>query len=183
MQLDIYAFVEALWLILPAYAANGLVPLLGLRKTLHPMDFGKRFPDGRRILGDGKTWEGLVAGCVTGAAIGSVEMFAFPYLPWELSPVELVLVPMGPVLGFFLGTGAMLGDAAASFVKRRLGIGRGRPAPVLDQDDFVVGALLAASLIVSTRPEWWIILLVLTPLFHLAANAIGFLLGVKKQPW
>ena len=90
---------------------------------------------------------------------------------------------MGPVLGFVLGMGAMLGDAAASFAKRRLGIGRGRPAPVLDQDDFVVGALLAASLIVSTRPEWWVILLVLTPLFHLAANVIGFLLGVKKQPW
>jgi CDP-2,3-bis-(O-geranylgeranyl)-sn-glycerol synthase len=90
---------------------------------------------------------------------------------------------MTPLLGFLLGFGAMAGDAAGSFLKRRLGLERGKPAPLLDQDDFIAGALLSASLLVAVRLEWAILLLVLTPVIHFAACIIGYLLKVKKEPW
>ena len=45
-----------------------------------------------------------------------------------------------PLIGFLLGFGALLGDALGSFIKRRMGIGRGKPAPILDQIDFLIVA-------------------------------------------
>jgi CDP-2,3-bis-(O-geranylgeranyl)-sn-glycerol synthase len=176
----IYVLVECIWLILPAYAANGLVPLVKGRRRL---DFGRNFTDGRPLLGPGKTIEGLLAGCAIGAIIALIQQLAFPYLPWGISDRPLNIAPMTPLLGFLLGFGAMAGDAAGSFLKRRLGLERGKPAPLLDQDDFIAGALLSASLLVAVRLEWAILLLVLTPVIHFAACIIGYLLKVKKEPW
>jgi CDP-2,3-bis-(O-geranylgeranyl)-sn-glycerol synthase len=177
---NIYILVEAVWLVIPIYAANGLVPLV---RGKVPIDFGKKFIDGRRILGPGKTIEGFIAGCFFGALIGLVEQLAFPYLPWELSEVPLMIVAMSPLLGFVLGFGAMTGDSAGSFIKRRLNLKRGRPAPLLDQLDFIVGALLISSLVINVKLEWFIMLVVLTPVIHLLACVIGYLLHVKKEPW
>lgn len=178
---NIYIFVEALWLIIPAYGANGLVPII---KGRHPIDFGKRLKDGQPVFGPGKTWEGLIFGCIIGAILGIVEMLAFPYLPWDAAnPVTLTIVTMGPALGFLLGFGAMVGDLAGSFIKRRFRIERGKPAPLLDQEDFLVGALVFASLLVSIKIHWVIMLAVITPIFHWVANGIAYLIKIKKEPW
>ncbi|MFH1445644.1 MAG: CDP-2,3-bis-(O-geranylgeranyl)-sn-glycerol synthase [Nanoarchaeota archaeon] len=179
---NIFILVEAIWLILPAYAANGLVPFF---KGKHPVDFNKKFFDGRPILGPGKTWEGLFYGTVFGILIAAIEIFSFPYLEpfFSLSPVQLNIVPMSGVLGLLLGIGAISGDMIASFFKRRFGLKRGQAAPILDQDDFIVGALIFAAFLVVIKTEWIILLLVITPLFHLLANAIGYLIKVKKQPY
>jgi len=177
---SIFIFVEAMWLIIPAYGANGLVPLI---RGKRPVDFGKEFK-GKRLFGPGKTWEGLIFGCFVGTVLGTIQMLVFPFLPWEAAnPVVLAIAPMGPVLGFLLGLGAMLGDLGGSFVKRRFGISRGKPAPLLDQEDFLIGALLFALLAVSIKLEWVIMLAVLTPVFHWVANGVGYLVRVKNEPW
>ncbi len=176
---SIFVLVESIWLILPAYAANGLMPLA---RGKRPIDGGRTWRSGP-IFGKGKTWEGLLLAMVVGVAIGTVEMLAFPYLPWDVSPVALNIVAMGPVLGLLLGLGAAVGDLMGSFIKRRVKINRGGPAPLLDQEDFIVGSLLFASLLVSVQLSWWLMLLVLTPVLHVIACAIGYLIGVKKEPW
>jgi len=183
MLFDIFSIcilVEAVWLAIPIYAANGLVPLI---RGKRPLDFGKKFIDGRRVLGPGKTIEGFVAGCIIGAVIALVEQLAFPYLPWHLSDVPLTIVAMSPALGFLLGFGAMSGDSLGSFIKRRLNIKRGRPAPLLDQLDFIIGALLISSIAITIKLEWFVLLAILTPVFHWVSCAIGYLLHVKKEPW
>lgn len=177
---NIYILVEAIWLVLPAYAANGLIPLFRGKRRL---DRGKNFIDGRPLLGKGKTIEGLIIGIIVGITIAVVEMSAFPYLPWGLSDIPLNIVIMSPLLGFLLGFGAVVGDSVASFIKRRFNMKSGQSAPLLDQLDFLFGAFLFASLIVSIKIEWVILLAVLTPIFHWLACAIGYLLKVKKQPW
>jgi CDP-2,3-bis-(O-geranylgeranyl)-sn-glycerol synthase len=182
MVFTIYNLVEAVWLILPAYAANGLTPLVGLRKNLHPIDGGRTLGKSR-LIGEGKSWEGLIFGVAVAILISTVEMLAYPYLPWGLSDKPLMIVPMSPLLGLALGMGAMLGDAAGSFVKRRLGRPRGSPVPLMDQLDFLLGAFLLAALIVPVRLEWVLLMVLITPVFHLLANVIGFRLGVKKTPW
>ena len=48
--------LQALWLILPAYVANASAVLVGGGT---PVDSGKNWKDGKRILGDGKTWRGF----------------------------------------------------------------------------------------------------------------------------
>lgn len=176
---NIYILVEVIWIILPAYAANGLAPLA---RGKRPIDGGRKL-GGDRLFGDGKTWEGLILGIVVAVVIALVEMAAYPYLPWDISPVTLVIIPMSVTLGFLLGLGAMLGDLAGSFIKRRFGLKRGRSAPLLDQEDFLIGCLLLASLLVIVKIEWWILLIVITPVLHWVACVIGYIFKVKKTPY
>ena len=44
-----------------------------------------------------------------------------------------------------LAIGSLLGDLVGSFIKRRLDIGRGAKAPILDQYNFIGGALIAGD--------------------------------------
>ncbi|MBU0952843.1 MAG: CDP-2,3-bis-(O-geranylgeranyl)-sn-glycerol synthase [Nanoarchaeota archaeon] len=175
----IYTLVEAIWIILPAYAANGLVPLA---RGKHPVDGGLLFR-GKPLLGPGKTWEGWIFGTLIGAVIGTIQMLAFPYVPFWISDVPLTIVPMSPVLGAVLGFGAICGDMVSSFFKRRINLIRGAAAPVLDQDNFIVGSLVFVALVVLVKLEWAILLLIITPLVHWAACYIGYKLKVKQTPW
>jgi len=156
--------------ILPAYFANGAPVVFGGGR---PLDGGRTFRDGRPIFGPRKTVRGFISGVLvgvlTGLALGLVGLV--PALPDAL------------VLGFLMGLGAMLGDLAGSFVKRRLNRPPGAPAPLLDQLDFVVGAVL---LVLPFRPpalDELACVLVLTPLIHLATNFTAYKLGLKKEPW
>jgi CDP-2,3-bis-(O-geranylgeranyl)-sn-glycerol synthase len=180
MVFTLWNLIEATWIILPAYAANGFAPFSGGRR---PIDGNKKFPDKRPLFGKGKTWEGFVIGIFIATIIGLVEYYAFPYLPFDQSPVTLTIVPMSAYLGFLLGLGAMLGDLAGSFIKRRFNVASGAPVPILDQDDFVVGALLMASIAVPVKLEWYVLLLTITPIFHLMANYIAFRIRIKRNPW
>ena len=149
---------------MPAYIAN----LSGLAfGGTTPVDFGKNFIDNRRIFGDGVTWKGLIFGTITGTLVGAIE----GVIIWD--PVY------GLIIGFLLSFGALLGDAAGSFIKRRIGLGRGRPAPILDQLDFVAGALILASLYTSISLETIIIIAILTVIIHLISNIVAYLIGMK----
>jgi CDP-2,3-bis-(O-geranylgeranyl)-sn-glycerol synthase len=79
-----------------------------------------------------------------------------------------------------MGLGALLGDAIGSFIKRRIGIERGRPAPLLDQLDFVIGALLLSSLVYFESFSMIIVILIITPILHLLSNIFGYLVGFKE---
>ncbi len=87
------------------------------------------------------------------------------------------------MIAVLLAFGALFGDLCGSFVKRRVGFSRGESFPVLDQLEFVVGALLLASLIKVPRWEIVAILLILTPFIHLGTNFIGYKLGFKSEPY
>lgn len=176
------------WLMLPALIPNSAAVIWGGGK---PMDFGWSWR-GRRVLGDGKTWKGFFGGALTGTAFGILQIIIASSLGTELtwgfgewpSSLGLVLV---------LSFGSMIGDSAGSFIKRRLDIGRGAKAPVLDQYNFIVATLLLALLFF---PEWvldhyvrgdgllaLLLLLVLVPLLHRSANIIGYKMGKKNVPW
>ena len=88
-------------------------------------------------------------------------------------------VSEGILIGFLLGFGALLGDALGSFLKRRIGIGRGQPAPILDQLDFLIVALILVSFVVKLDWLFIILAIVLTLIIHLLANTIAYLLGLK----
>ena len=62
------ALIIAFWLMLPAYIPNNCASLFGGGT---PLDMGRTFKDGRRILGDGKTFRGTIAGTICGIAGGA----------------------------------------------------------------------------------------------------------------
>ena len=71
MDLESYTMIEGffivLWIMMPAYLANTIAVLTGGK---YPIDLGRIHSDGNRILGDGKTWSGLVGGTLGGVFIG-----------------------------------------------------------------------------------------------------------------
>ena len=155
----------AIYFMLPAYLANVTALAFGGGK---PLDFNHNFRDSRRILGNGVTWRGTIIGTIIGITVGLIQ------------GIITGNMLQGFLLGFTLGGGAMIGDACGSFIKRRLKLESGRPAPILDQLDFVVGALVFASLIVVIPLEMIIIILIISIFFHLGANVIAYLFGIKK---
>ncbi|MBR1611857.1 MAG: CDP-archaeol synthase, partial [Methanobrevibacter sp.] len=66
------------------------------------------------------------------------------------------------------------------FLKRRLGIGRGKPAPILDQLDFLIVALILVAFVVELNWLFVIIAIALTLIIHLIANSCAYLLGLKE---
>ena len=174
--------VAAFWAMLPAYVPNNAAVLAGGGR---PIDAGRRW-HGTRLLGDGKTWRGTAAGVLAGVAV-AVALDALR------EPASTVLgVPLPPfplVVAVALAAGAMLGDVVASFLKRRTGRERGAAFPLVDQLDFVVGALVCAALV---APDWFgtwftpavlVAVFVITPLLHVGTNGIAYALGLKAEPW
>jgi len=177
MASPLYEIAYALWFILPAYAANAIPVLVGGGKAI---DGGKTLPDGRPIFGSHKTIRGFVAGVVAGTLIGAGESFALVFLGQS----DFVLPFQFSVwVGFLISVGALIGDLAHSFVKRRLRIGEGSPLPIADQLDFVVGAVVFSSLISPLPLVTTFIIFVITVPIHLLANFLAYLAGVKKTPW
>src|SRR3989344_8478189 len=157
--------LAAVWFILPAYAAN-MAPAIFYKffgKYNFPIDFCRNLFDGKRIFGDGKTWNGLAVGMMAGSLVGYAQGSAFA--------------------GFVLGSGALFGDLVKSFFKRRLGFARGKMWFPFDQIDFVLGAFLFYWIFLGsfeTLLQFFIVLLLLTPVLHLLTNWIGFKLKLKK---
>ena len=164
--MDVAALVvESLKLIFPAYCANAAPVLAGGGL---PMDFGKNFIDGRRIFGKNKTFRGFFFGLAIGVLVGLTENFLFGY-PLLFS----VLSPLG----------ALMGDLAGAFLKRRLDIAPGGLLPIVDQVDFVVGAIVFSLPLSIISLELAIAMLIITPPIHLLTNFVAYKLKLKSNPW
>jgi len=162
---------NALYYIFPAYCANGAPVIFG---GGHPIDGGKKFLDGKPILGSHKTYRGLLFGLIIGTFVGWVQETLAPRAG----------LPQGSViLGFVLSLGALLGDLIGSFIKRRLNLKPGESLPVSDQIDFVLVALLLSLLVEPPSLVSALIIVVLTGPMHLLVNAMAYLLRLKDNPW
>ncbi|MEC8073674.1 MAG: CDP-2,3-bis-(O-geranylgeranyl)-sn-glycerol synthase [Candidatus Thermoplasmatota archaeon] len=186
------AIITVLWIMGPAYIANSVAVLTGGK---YPIDQGRTLSDGNRILGDGKTWSGLLGGTLGGIMFGIILDSGDGRMALErLTGEEHVQSLWGenPVMVFFLlSFGALFGDMAASFYKRRQNLLRGDKFAILDMYDFIFMSLL---LCIIFQRDWllsWILdgwaplftVLILTPFLHRGVNIIGYNIGVKNEPW
>jgi CDP-2,3-bis-(O-geranylgeranyl)-sn-glycerol synthase len=130
-----------------------------------PLDGGRNFLDGERILGAHKTVRGLFAGIIAGSLIGLAE-----------SPLDSRLM-LG---GFLIALGTVLGDLLGAFFKRRFRMKPGSPLPIVDQLDFVFGGLLLGQLVFPL--SWWsaLVVVLVTPPIHLGTNYGAYMLGIKR---
>lgn len=173
--------LHALYYISPAYCANAFAVFGGGT----PVDFRKTWRGGR-ILGDGKTWRGLAIGVLAGGLFGLMWYSLSQSGPLSLTYYGAFDFKLtDPFFGLYLGMGALLGDMAASFFKRRLGLERGAPLWGVDQLDHVFGALLFAYFLAPSfiTPGEFAALLVLTPTIHLIGNQIAYCCHRKKERW
>ena len=171
----------AIYFMLPAYLSN----LSGLAfggKT--PADGNKIYRDGSRILGNGVTWEGTISGIIVGTIIGCIIGIVGLDIPNLTGNIILINMPQtlitGLIYGFLLATGALVGDAVGSFIKRRIGLESGEPAPLLDQLDFVFGAIIFIYPIIQLDIKFILIICIISIILHLVSNIIAYLLGLKN---
>lgn len=157
----------ALLFIVPAYLANAGMVFTGGGA---PIDAGKMWRDGRRILGDHKTWNGLLKGPLYVGIPISFGIFVLFLILWQfigpafqaainadlynlydnISYYEYYFVG-GPYPWHILSLtiritlcaySAGIGDLVGSFLKRRVNIPSGMPFWIIDQLDFAVIAIL-----------------------------------------
>ena len=159
-QIILITLLTTLYFILPAYFANGGALVFGGGT---PIDFGKSDSNGVRWVGDGVTWRGMIVGTIigmiTGAVQGYIAPMILPYIGSSLAPV-VTSVSNGLLIGFLLGFGALL-------------------APILDQLDFIIVALILVSPVISLNWIFIVLALLLTLFIHLITNTCAYLLGLK----
>lgn len=177
--------LKSFYLVLPAYLANMAPVIFTKLKLLNflgfPIDMGKKI-GGIFIFGSGKTWRGIVSAVIFGVLIAGVQALLYNYDFFY--NISLIDYPKFFILfGALAGLGAILGDLAKSFFKRRIGIKSGRSWPVFDQLDFIIGFMLFTYWLV--RPEWWVVvtIFVITLILHPLTNLVAYLLGIKKVWW
>ena len=176
-----------------------------------PIDGGRRMKDGNRILGDGKTWNGLIGGSLTSgllcvlivSLIGDVptstniesSVFAHPLTGYEGTWFDVGSVGMSAfILGSFLGFACLIGDSTGSFIKRRRGLKRegdvSSKAPLLDTLPFAIMVFLWGQLFLENSllsdtelilPM--VVIVVITPILHRSFNLIGYYIGWKDVPY
>ncbi|MGQ9640728.1 MAG: CDP-2,3-bis-(O-geranylgeranyl)-sn-glycerol synthase [Candidatus Bathycorpusculaceae bacterium] len=162
--------IKALMFIFPAYCANALPVIMGGGL---PLDFGKSFFDGKPIFGRNKTFKGFFSGLAVGTFVGFAEK-AFINYPKDVHGFQF---------GLLLSLGALLGDLIGAFIKRRLGLAPGELLPVVDQIDFIVGALFLALPLGIVSFQLAVVVLIITPPIHLLTNFVAYKLGLKNNPW
>jgi CDP-2,3-bis-(O-geranylgeranyl)-sn-glycerol synthase len=188
--MDYTVLIQAFWIVIPIYVANASAVIVG---GGGPIDFGKNWKDGRRILGDGKTWRGLLAGTFLGMTAGFGLVVAAEYISSSeyayLGLTDFEGFPMMILILFSLCFGALFGDIIESFVKRRVGKERGQDWIPFDQLDFLVGALVFSFLMsellylldLTYHHHWFfhsitiwhiLILFIVTPFVHFIANVL-----------
>jgi CDP-2,3-bis-(O-geranylgeranyl)-sn-glycerol synthase len=179
--------IFALWFFLPAGIANAspifAAKIPGISNWNAPIDFGKTFRD-RRILGDHKTWRGLIVGIIMATLILWLQQGLVRHFGWAQTITTKVDYKTVPVLllGPAFGIGALGGDAIESFFKRQFNRPPGSGWFPFDQTDYIIGGAVASSPFVQLSVEQFIILLLLWLFMHVVASYIGFLLKLKERP-
>jgi len=183
-----------LWAMLPAYVPNNVAVLVGGGP---PIDGGRTW-GGRRLLGDGKTWRGTAGGWFAGVALALALEAVRPGVTASIGvslpdfPLAAALaLPLGAMLGdfalFVAGAGTLVVAEWISLPPITSGIGG--LLLICGAGLFVAGALLLSLL---AAPDWFldtftlpvvVTVLILTPVLHVATNAIAYGLGLKDEPW
>lgn len=196
-------------LVLPLWFGNAAPTILGGGA---PIDGGRYWRDGNRMLGDGKTIRGFWAGTLVGGFIGGLIAWMSSILPVPISVsddliLRLVyqdflesgllydflvtfnlrelfsnLVFLGFCTGGLMACGGLIGDLIGSFIKRRSGIERGHPFIFLDQLGFLVLGMLFVYLLIPWPIEYLIVQVPITFVVHIAANLFGYFTGIQDEP-
>jgi len=178
-MISAHEVLQVLYFFVPAYLAN-MSPVLvqdAFRGLATPVDGGRKL-GGKRILGDHKTWRGLLAGIVVGTLVFELQRLAHQAGLVGLSLMDYSAHPVLP--GLLMGVGTGVGDAVKSFFKRRIDIVPGASWPVFDQLDFFVGAYVFVSLVHVPPLLPTLACLPIVLVGSVATSVIGYCLGLKE---
>ena len=205
--------LTVLWLYLPGFLVNTWAMMWGkwFPKTGYgpwPIDGGKIHQDGNRVLGDGKTWNGLIGGALTSGLQAMLMVKLFSGNGTDSAPFIDLMYGIGPedwfwmggsmatafFVGSMLGLSSLIGDSTGSYIKRRRGMKRegdvSSKAPLLDTLPFAIATFAFGAIFLQGSaigdPDNLIamfIIISITPFLHRIFNIIGYRLGWKDVPY
>jgi len=156
--------VQALVLLVTANGAPVLANKLLGKRWAWPVDNGITLSDGQRLLGNDKTWRGLVAAlCSTGLAA--------------------LVLDMKLVTGIGFGALAMAGDLSASFIKRRAGKASGSRARGLDTVPESLLPILFFNASLALNPSDIVALVLIFFLIEELVSPLLYRLHIRKRPY
>lgn len=166
-------FLRPALFLIPLYLANSTAAAFPGKL---PIDFNLNFWDKKPLLGKGKTFRGATMGIIAGTIGSSIV--------WVLFGAQTeTFIHSYWLAGPAIALGAIVGDIAKSFFKRRLSIESGKPWPLLDQMDFVAGGYLFALPFFFPSFQEVLFVVLFTLACHMIANIAAFKLKLKKVPW
>lgn len=133
------------------------------RRWSAPVDAGLHGFDGRPLLGESKTWRGVVTGALCCALFALATGYGF-------------------VFGLLFGLLALAGDLFSSFIKRRLGLTSSARMPWLDQvPEAAFPVLLAMGW--GLIDAWaGLFIVVFFTLSNMWISPLLYRLGIRRQP-
>lgn len=148
----------------------------GINFLNYPVDFRKKL-FGERIFGKNKTFRGIFFGILTAIIITFIQYLL------NIRSLNILDYNKFLAIGLLLGGGALTGDLAKSFFKRRLKIKPGKPFIPFDQIDHVLGSLLFLSIIYPISLNLYFTALLITFPLHIIINYLAFKLKLKNTYW
>lgn len=165
---------KIIWFFLPAYAANIAASVFKIKFLTKPIS--------EKLFGSNKTYFGFVVGIIAAVIISIFQKLLFTfYFFQKISYLNYSINFL--LIGFLLGFGALLGDLAKSFFKRRVGIAPGQKWVPFDQIDYTLGAILLSLFFWQPTISFIIASIFLNLFFHILFNHLGFWLGIRKSAW
>ncbi|MBR6627751.1 MAG: CDP-archaeol synthase [Lachnospiraceae bacterium] len=164
-----------------------------LRRLQVPMDGGKHFIDGKRILGDNKTWKGflgyIILNIICMVTWGFIcdrtglENYNMFYQNVSNSLINNL------VIGSLLGLAYGIFELPNSFLKRRLGITPGKSVSgftklffvFFDQADSVFGCVLVVCLFAPMSVGFYMLYVVVGSITHIIINMLLYVLKLRKN--
>lgn len=162
------------------------------QKWKAPIDGGKCTKDGKRLLGDNKTWAGffgmIAAGMISQAVWG---MVCAAWLPGKnfIYDYHTNALPQNLLFGGLFGLAYVLFELPNSYIKRRLDIpagktvsgGKGMLFFVVDQTDSLFGVALVLALLYP-MPVWQYALYILLGAgTHVTVNFVLYHLKIRRN--
>lgn len=163
------------------------------KKLDKPLDNNKNFIDGKRILGDNKTYKGLVGYLLLNILMSILWGFICQitnlnsYNYFYINNQNTLL--FNTYIGFLLGLGYSLFELPNSFIKRRLDIVPGKEARglkkyffiFLDQADSVFGCALVVWLFYDLGIILYLAYVIIGAITHIVINMLLYMMGLRKN--
>jgi len=161
---------KTLFFVIPCWLINSALNIFGYLKSKYnifekidkPLDFGYKFFDRRRILGDSTTIVGLGVALLSGVII---ELF--------LSNI---------FLGIFKALGMYFGHALGSFIKRRLKLKSGEFLPLVDHGDAIILTGFIFLALGEITINVFLFSLILTYISYPILCYLAYKIGLRERP-
>lgn len=177
--------IDIIWFFLPGYAAN-MAPVIAARfnwmPSLNvPLDASRSWR-GKRLLGNNKTWRGIVAAVIAGSLMGLYQYFYAREIGLEKTAIiSYKNIYSVLLISLALSIGSLGGDILKSFVKRRLNFSPGERWFPWDQMDSTLGMIFTSLLFATLNATQILLALIIAVIATYIVSYVAVALFIKKN--